>query len=595
VVTIDGTGLSDGDDGLIGGAGSSGLTIKGLVVTGIPNGIGIHLQESASVECVYSGASFDGTGVTGHNFGVYASGISEPSSKLAVTNSLFSGHTYTGIHVGENWLESEIDGNVIGLNADGTASDGLQFHGVVDRGASTRIGLSTGNVIGGNGKGILVESYASDAHITQNLVGTGRSGSPVPNETGVAVEGSVINAVIGPDNVIAHNTGRGISVSGSSDRAVRISRNSIFDNGGLGIDLWDWSGDEGPHVIDDSDPDDGPNGFQNQPEIAWVETSVPSAGWTTIRYLLRSTPNSDFLIEFYESTAPDHSGHGEGQTYLGQRFVATNANGVHADTWTTSDVVATPGMWITATATRWLSGVYPTSEFSNAVRTEGFSIDATVLLEGPYVDSGTMATGVDYATSLPTSQPYNHDRYNGTLLDYDGADYVEELPPETVDWVLLSLRDTPTTEVPNSRRVGLLRSDGKIMNLDGTIPFLFDEIDRASYYVVVCHINHLCVMSDHELPFDVAPQAHDFTAGTAYTTGPPAQKVLLDGRSGLFAANGFPDISIQALDFNEYSVATIAGESGYHWADFNLDGNVQGLDFNLYLANTLLGASSQVP
>jgi hypothetical protein len=346
-------------------------------------------------------------------------------------------------------------------------------------------------------------------------------------------------------------------------------------------------------VIDSGDIDDGPNGFQNQPEIDWVGASTPVAGWTTITYRLRSSPNTSFRIDFFESDRPDPSGSGEGATHIGTRYVITLATGTHSDTWTTSDVVATPGTWITATATRWVT-YGPTSEFSNAVRT-GFPFDGTVLLEGPYVGSGTMTTGVGHATSIPTFQPYNHDRYNGTLLDYDGTDQVDEFPPGTVDWVLLSLRDTPTTEVAGSRQVGLLRDDGKIMNLDGTTPFGFDGIERASYYVVVCHINHLCVMTDHALSFGTGPQSHDFTAGVAYTTGPLAQRVLHDGPSGLFAANGFPDISIQALDFNAYVAATVSGESGYHWADFNMDGMVQALDFNLYLTNTLFGAASQVP
>jgi hypothetical protein len=105
-------------------------------------------------------------------------------------------------------------------------------------------------------------------------------------------------------------------------------------------------------------------------------------------------------------------------------------------------------------------------------------------------------------------------------------------------------------------------------------------------------------MSDTLVDFSDGYGQHDFTDGAAYSLDPvsqPAQRLLSDGKTGLFAGNAHPDMSIQSLDFNVYLTQTLAGASGYHMGDFNMDGAVQSLDFNLYLANTLSGAASQVP
>src|SRR5258707_277721 len=51
------------------------------------------------------------------------------------------------------------------------------------------------------------------------------------------------------------------------------------------------------------------------------------SGRTYITGTLTSTPDSSFTIEFYASAAPDASGFGEGQAFLGSLSVSTDATG----------------------------------------------------------------------------------------------------------------------------------------------------------------------------------------------------------------------------------------------------------------------------
>jgi hypothetical protein len=114
------------------------------------------------------------------------------------------------------------------------------------------------------------------------------------------------------------------------------------------------------------------------------------------------------------------------------------------------------------------------------------------------------------------------------------------------------------------------------------------------YYVVVCHRNHLCAMSDSPVSF--APSGFfDFTGGNAYTTGPAPTKHLGGGVYGLHAGDANADEHVQALDFESDTRGAKAGLWGYEGSDFNLDGVVDVTDLGQYIANTVVGATSGVP
>ncbi len=136
---------------------------------------------------------------------------------------------------------------------------------------------------------------------------------------------------------------------------VGIIGNSIFSNGGLGIDLSpDFEGD-GPTANDPGDSDTGPNNLQNKPVISSAKKITSSK--TTIEGKLNSKPNRTFEVQLYSNP----KGTDEGKKFLFSRTVSTDGSGNATFSFATTKRVAL-GQAITATVT----GSDGTSEFSTA-------------------------------------------------------------------------------------------------------------------------------------------------------------------------------------------------------------------------------------
>ncbi|MFN0243369.1 MAG: hypothetical protein ACKVWV_10805 [Planctomycetota bacterium] len=249
---------------------------------------------------------------------------------------------------------SGVGGIVIGIGANGTTVRGNVVSGIAMDGIDHYQGQRFGT-------GIAVVASAQSTTIVGNKIGVGADGEfPVPNYQGVVVQSDpngVPNAVLlggaapADANIVAHNEREGVRVANTAS-GVTISRNSIHDNGTLGIDLVGLSG-VGVTGNDPLDGDGGANELQNFPVLSAVQTSSAMG-------LLSSTPNETFTIELYSSPACDASGFGEGEQFVGATTVTTSASGIAAF----SVALATPiaaGSVITATAT---SASGSTSEFS---------------------------------------------------------------------------------------------------------------------------------------------------------------------------------------------------------------------------------------
>jgi CSLREA domain-containing protein len=244
--------------------------------------------------------------------------------------NIISGNDQEGIAIsGGDAVGNRIEGNFIGTIFDGTSSLSNTHFGII-------INSGSENVIGGlsNGAGNL---------IAFNIFG------------GIAISGGLgiphDNSILG--NTISANIGNGITAY--DGREDIISRNSIFVNEGIGIDLVSFP--SGITANDVCDVDGGPNDLQNFP----VLTSATSNGiTTTIQGTLNSTANTTFTLEFFANDSCDPSGFGEGQTFIGSAMVTTNGN-CNASFNITLPVAVHAGQTITATA---IDPAGNTSEFS---------------------------------------------------------------------------------------------------------------------------------------------------------------------------------------------------------------------------------------
>ncbi|MEK6284166.1 MAG: right-handed parallel beta-helix repeat-containing protein [Acidobacteriota bacterium] len=275
-----------------------------------------------------------------------------------------------GINIADHNL---VQGNYIGMDVTGTVALGNQLEGVgivSSIGTNVRNNVVIGNLISANaldGVGI----FSSDGNlIKDNLIGTDVNGNPSfgNGHFGLHISGgpgdpaSNDNRV--EDNVIAGNASAGVFIAAGVRNS--ISRNRIFSNGDLGIQL-----NPGLTPNDPGDLDTGPNELMNYPVLDRADaTPVCLLGQGTI-----DTPNpGNVVIEFFANPVPtpggDPSGHGEGAVFLGS--TTPNASG---NFWTTLPPVSA-GTLITATAT---DAAGNTSEFAANIVAGAPAVNAPVL------------------------------------------------------------------------------------------------------------------------------------------------------------------------------------------------------------------------
>lgn len=383
-------------NGTSAGAGADGLTFtsdnnlaQGLVVNRyLGDGMIFDSSLTNKIRCNRIGTNAAGTAVSANG----GSGIFLVTSHFnVIEQNLLSGNGGSGLRTSIAQYNT-IQGNVIGLNAGGTAvlpntSGGILLVG----GHSNVVGGTTTvqrNVVSGNGfLGIAISSSFNN-RVRGNYIGTDANGGGTTfgnGGAGIMLGGSTADDnLIGGDktgesNVIANNTGDGVSFLSSAGTGNLVSRNLIHSNGGLAIDL----ADNGITNNDLDDPDTGANNLQNFPLISTAETFF---GGFRITGSLNSNANNTYRIEVYSNSTCDPSGNGEGQTFQESFEVTTGIGGDIAFTQTLTSASIPVGHFVTATATR-LAAPFDTSEFSQCRAAATLSIPTLTVTNAN--DSGT--------------------------------------------------------------------------------------------------------------------------------------------------------------------------------------------------------------
>lgn len=256
---------------------------------------------------------------------------------------------------GANAVRNVIEDCRLGTNTAGTAAlpngGGV---GVFNAGLFNRLGsVALPNVISGNSSAGVNIVDAPGTSVTGNLIGLQADGTaPLGNGgDGVNVRntvapGSTIFVTSIVSNKIAYNA-IGISITDTAlGQRTGLGGNSIFNNAALGIDL----GGDGVTPNDAGDGDSGPNRLQNYPVLTGI---TPTAtGGTVTATLDTAAANASFnvSVQFFASSACDPSGYGEGESFLGQvtGITAAQAASGFSFNYTTAQVFGKP--FITAIA-----------------------------------------------------------------------------------------------------------------------------------------------------------------------------------------------------------------------------------------------------
>ena len=398
----------EGNDNVVTGCtavqvGSSGVLISGannLIGGSTPAernlfslcGTGITISSPTATGNIIRG-NFIGTDITGTStLGNHSSGISAGSwttigGAAPGEGNVIAGNGHLGEHevpIGTQILlagdHNTVLGNLIGTDHTGTvALGGSVSAGVEISGSSNTVGApGAGNLIAGHSwsfrgafqVGVRL-SGGRDNVVQSNRIGTDISGTgPLPNVRGIEIamysfldlarDSRIGGAGPGEGNVIAHNMGDAVAVNSSAGvgpTGVTVSRNAIFANGELGINLGTgFSGYPATVTLNDvGDLDAGPNNLQNFP----VLISAVDNGITTIVAGSIDMPSpATATIEIFANDTQDPSGFGEGQSFAASTtpsptggFVASLPTGLS-------------GKYLTATST---DAAGNTSEFSAGI------------------------------------------------------------------------------------------------------------------------------------------------------------------------------------------------------------------------------------
>ena len=183
---------------------------------------------------------------------------------------------------------------------------------------------------------------------------------------------------------------------------------------------------------------------------------------------------------------------------------------------------------------------------------------------------------------LPLSQPYHIAPWN-----YKGNEKLpsySHFPQNTVDWILLELRDIRQIDCILAQKAALLRSDGSIVNFEKyTEGIVFENVDNTDFYVVIRHRNHIDIVSKNIIS----------AAKTTYYNkrfllkkidAKDYEKHLSLEKSALFSGDADGNNVISVRDF-EYFQKEYGKKNTYSFFDFNLDGQVNEIDLECYFKN----------
>ncbi|MEW6319979.1 MAG: right-handed parallel beta-helix repeat-containing protein [Acidobacteriota bacterium] len=335
------------------GNAGNGITMYNGAPSAFVGGNVISRNTGWGLEVQHSGAlaPVSGLQVRSNTIGLTAAGAAAANgaggirlirseSAVVGAGNVVSGNAGPGLVIaGSSSTPAVIRGNLIGTTPDGLAARPNRFEGIVSY-SPVHIGgttLADRNIISGNGlaaaaagTGIALRgSETSGTVVEGNLIGLAADGvTALGNGYSGITAFSAYRVLIGgtspgAGNVIAGNPAHGVAiytVGGTEPERITVIGNSIYGNGGLGIDL----GADGVTPNDANDADVGPNLRQNVPVIA--SATIEGA---SVRLFggLHSTPEATFTIHVYRNTTCDPSGSGEGQFPVGSFVKATTASG----------------------------------------------------------------------------------------------------------------------------------------------------------------------------------------------------------------------------------------------------------------------------
>lgn len=254
ILTVNGTLLKAGTNDLTLSGLSGGSLVTGLTLEGSP-GSAIVLKSAGDSVCnnTIGGVAFGGDGNHG---GILVASANDTIGCGPSGGNEIVGNLSTGITVSNSAQPAgtRIQGNYIGTDQAGDGGLGNVGAGIYISGSGNNTiggspGNDQGNVICGNGSGVLLKGSGATGNLVEgNLIGTNGAGTGLPNGNGVVLEGAAINNTIGGaglGNVISGNSLNGVVITGAGTIGNVLGGNFIGTNEGGSVGI----GNDGDGVL----------------------------------------------------------------------------------------------------------------------------------------------------------------------------------------------------------------------------------------------------------------------------------------------------------------------------------------------------------
>ena len=231
----------------------------------------------------------------------------------------------------------------------------------------------------------------------------------------------------------------------------------------------------------------------------------------------------------------------------------------------------------------------------------GVSVDLTVFLQGPLRSHGLMSNYIQEPdpnnssfteSRLPVSDPYG---LGVSCPDINDSEKVGKV----VDWVKVEIRKQSTLSVVSEAQALLLRPNGKVVDIDGTVP-RFSPLDEP-VHIAVCHRSHLSVVTPLISTFS-GSITHDFSTGLAQAykidagdTDPMSKPYASLNVWGMWAGDLNGDLNGDDI-INNMDVSTLTpflgAQDAYITTDLDMNGIVNNADASMIRGSGNVGAYS---
>lgn len=326
------------------GGDTIGFNIPGPGVHTIQAGILDYINVPVTIDGYTQPGAHPNTLVDGDNavllIDLGTSPLRLQSDSSIVRGLALGGISISGLSRNVSGVNNIVEGCFIGTDPTGRLLRTNQSDGIyISESMNNRIGgpgPAARNLISGTGFG----QSTARAGIVSDSPGTVVQGNYIGTDaTGVAPLGNAGAGIVfttpsrggggliggtnqGEGNVIAFNGGPGVALinAGSQDS---VSGNSIYSNGGIGIDLG--IGNDNSESVNDPPFTNQLSVLQNAPVITNVITAANRA---TIQGFVNGVSNWVYRLEFYASPPPPNAFYwSEGKTFLGFTNAIADAGG----------------------------------------------------------------------------------------------------------------------------------------------------------------------------------------------------------------------------------------------------------------------------